>query len=162
MRVFSKRNPALILLCFLFAILIPLAEGCGGPGPQNPSEETSPDVSETNESESESSEETAVYSVNYSGTSYPLSAVNRDTGGQGLFYFDRSTGATSAPEREPEADPYTDIAVCNGIVCAVFINQPAVLPESGFVLRASGTELKRDPVPGITVRSSLDSGRYLP
>ena len=150
---FEKALAAALCAC----LLIPFS-GCVA----GHSDVSSPENPSPAESSSEKDPETE-YTFNYSGTDYPVTAVNRDVGGAGFFYFDRTSGAVSAPARNPETEgEYTDLAVCNGILCAVFENTPAVLPETGFVIRVSGKELKRRPEAGISVRSALNTVPYRP
>lgn len=150
---FEKALAAALCAC----LLIPFA-GCdtGNAGGSSPESALSADSSSETGPKKE-------YTFNYSGTDYPVSAVNEDAGGAGFFYFDRTSGAVSAPARNPETEgEYTDLAVCNGILCAVFENTPAILPEAGFVIRVSGKELKRKPEAGISMRCALNTAPYRP
>ena len=97
-------------------------------------------------------------SVSLRGKSYALSGVNAEPQGEGIYYFSREYGC-AAPGGQGE---YTDCAVCAGIVAEVTKNAPAVIPETGFVVRFCGVSPESEPETGDAARCSFDNHPYLP
>ncbi|MBO4366083.1 MAG: hypothetical protein J5843_00355, partial [Clostridia bacterium] len=166
---FLRRSFRIVFPCLLAcALILPLPfllSGCTEPGPQDSADNTGSGLGSPEDSvpdEPFEPEEPIVSTFHYSGTEYDLTAVQEDTGEEGFFYFDRTVCGDTAPDAPDESGDFTDLAVCNGILCAVFENEPAILPETGFVIRIRNAELKRAPEPGIGMRTSLYTESYLP
>ena len=149
----------------VFTLLLPaclLFPGCSEDSPQTSIEPSVPAES----SASEEKPDPVVPTFHYGGTDYaiPENHISQDNGEDGYFFFaGKNVMQTDLAPGAPEGSgPYTDLAVCNGVLCAVYENEPAVLPETGYVLRVRNAELKKEPEPGITIRTSLYTGTYLP
>ena len=102
---------------------------------------------------------TAKETVNFGGKNYDIAGSNHAPVSPGIYYFDRSEGAVSAPKQSGD---YTDCAVCGGVICAIYKNRPAVIPECGFVVRVFGSGFEREPEIGDSMRYSLKNPPYTP
>ena len=145
-------------LCCAFALAAPLLFSCTGGGTvSQPAESETSEASEVSEM-SGTQKWDDKRSVSLHGKSFALSGVNEQPRGEGVYYFSREWG-TAAPESQGE---YTDCAVCAGMVVEITENEPAAIPETGFVMRFCGVVPESGPELGEAARCSFDNHPYLP
>ncbi len=167
-RILLHRFLPHLLVCMLLLPACLLLISCSDGRPQESSRSSEPSESADSSESSvpETKPDPVVQTFHYAGTDYsvPDSHVSKDNGEDGYFCFAGKDVLQTdlAPDAPEGSGPFTDLAVCNGVLCAVYENEPAVLPETGYVLRVRNAELKREPEPGITIRTSLYTGAYLP
>lgn len=151
MRKTRIKNMAALLCAAV--ITAPLFCACAGGGAKPSGSEVTeaPDTSDPQKWDDKRS-------VSLHGKSYALSGVNETPDGEGVYYFSREWGV-SAPEGSGD---YVDCAVCAGMVCEITRGEPAVIPESGFVMRFAGVTPEDGPEPGEAARCSFDNHPYLP